>query len=65
MNKISFLIIIVFLNISAVFSQNITVDESYTAQDLVQNVLFSNPCASASVSNISVSGGNFATGEKS
>ena len=65
MNKLYLLIIIVFSNITAVFSQNITVDETYTAQNLIQNVLFSNPCASASVSNVTVSGGNFASGEKS
>ena len=65
MNKLSYLTIVFFFNISVVFSQNITVDGGYTAQDLIQNVLFSNPCASASVSNVSVSGGNFGTTEKS
>lgn len=65
MNKKYLLLIVVVLNITAVFSQNITVDESYTAQNLIQNILFSNPCASTSVTNVSVSGGNFAGGEKS
>lgn len=44
-------------------AQYIAVDENYTAQQLVENVLLNNPCAS--VTNISVSGGNFASGEKS
>ncbi|UGS24311.1 T9SS type B sorting domain-containing protein [Flavobacterium channae] len=43
--------------------QNITVDENYTAQELVEDILINSPCAN--VFNISVSGGNFATGEKS
>ena len=44
-------------------AQYISVDEGYTAQDLVEDVLINSPCAN--VFNISVSGGNFATGEKS
>ena len=44
-------------------AQYITVDESYTPQDLVEDILINSPCAN--VFNISVSGGNFATGEKS
>lgn len=65
MNKQFLSILIICLNLSTVFSQNITVDESYTAQNLIQDVLFANACSSASVSNVSVSGGNFASGEKS
>ena len=65
MNKPLLSILIICLNLLVVFSQNITVDETYTAQDLIQNVLFSNSCTSASVSNVSVSGGNFGTPEKS
>ncbi len=45
------------------WAQNIIVDDTYTAQQLVENVLINSPCAN--VSNFSVSGGNFASGEKS
>lgn len=45
------------------FAQNITVDDTYSAQQLVQNVLVNSPCAN--VSNFSISGGAFATGEHS
>lgn len=44
-------------------AQYITVDEDFTAQDLVEDVLINSPCAN--VFNVSVSGGNFASGEKS
>lgn len=45
-------------------SQYISVNDNYTAQQLVENVLLSNsPCANAT--NFSVSGGNFASGEQS
>ena len=44
-------------------SQNILVNEGYTPQDLVEDVLINSTCAN--VFNVSVSGGNFATGEKS
>lgn len=44
-------------------AQYITVDEGYTAQDLVEDVLINSPCAN--VFNVSVSGGNFGSGEKS
>lgn len=44
-------------------AQYITVDEGYSAQDLVEDVLINSPCAN--VFNISVSGGNFVSGEKS
>lgn len=44
-------------------AQNISVDEGYTPQDLVEDVLINSTCAN--VFNVSVSGGNFATGEKS
>ncbi|MFD2908083.1 choice-of-anchor L domain-containing protein [Flavobacterium ardleyense] len=44
-------------------AQYITVDQTYTAQDLVENVLVNSSCAN--VSNVSVSGGNFASGVKS
>ena len=45
------------------YSQYITTDENYTAQQLVQDVLINSPCAT--VSNFSVSGGNFTSGQKS
>lgn len=44
-------------------AQNISVDEGYTPEYLVNDVLINSPCAN--VFNVSVSGGNFATGEKS
>lgn len=44
-------------------AQNISVDESYTPQDLVEDILINSTCAN--VFNVSVSGGNFASGEKS
>jgi gliding motility-associated-like protein len=44
-------------------AQYISVDESYTPQQLVQDKLINSPCAN--VFNVSVSGGNFASGEKS
>jgi gliding motility-associated-like protein len=44
-------------------AQYISVDESYTAQQLVQDKLINSPCAN--VFNVTVSGGNFASGEKS
>ena len=48
---------------TTIFAQYLTVNDSYTAQQLVQDVLVNSPCAN--VSNFSVSGGNFASGEKS
>ena len=53
---------IMFVSTSA-FSQYIQVDDTYTAQQLVQNVFSANGCAS--VNNITVSGGNFGTSEQS
>lgn len=44
-------------------AQYISVDESFTAQQLVQDKLINSPCAN--VFNVVVSGGNFASGEKS
>lgn len=51
------------LGISLANAQNITVDESYTPEDLVEDILINSSCAN--VFNVSVSGGNFATGENS
>lgn len=47
-----------------IFSQNIVVDDTRTAQDLVQNILFNNS-GCATISNFSVTGGDFGTGENS
>lgn len=44
-------------------AQYISVDENFTAQQLVQDKLINSPCAN--VFNVTVSGGNFTTGEKS
>ncbi|MBX9808385.1 MAG: choice-of-anchor L domain-containing protein, partial [Flavobacteriaceae bacterium] len=46
-----------------VSAQNITVDDTYTAQQLVENVLVNSPCAS--VSNYSATGDVFPIGENS
>jgi gliding motility-associated-like protein len=54
----------IFISIpSWIFSQDIQVDDTYTAQQLVQDVLIDSPCAN--VSNFSVSGDTFSTGEQS
>ncbi len=47
-----------------VYSQNITIDDTYSAQQLVENVLFNNT-GCATISNFNVSGGDFGTGENS
>ena len=46
-----------------VSAQNITVDDSFTAQQLVENVLVNSSCAS--VSNYAVSGDNLTPGQNS
>lgn len=62
--KIIFLLVIFFQFTQKSVSQYIAVNDTYTAQQLVENVLLSNsPCANAT--NFSVSGGNFASGEQS
>lgn len=48
---------------NSVFSQYITVNESFTAQELVEDVLINSTCAS--ISNVNVSGGDFTDGSKS
>ena len=45
------------------FAQNITVNETFTPQQLIENILVNSGCVS--VSNFSASGGNFGTGELS
>lgn len=61
--KYTFFALIFGLGIQFGNAQNISVDESYTPQELVEDILINSPCAN--VFNVSVSGGNFATGEKS
>lgn len=61
MKKIIFTLFILSFTVS--FSQNITVNESFTPQQLVENILVNSGCVS--VSNFSASGGNFGTGELS
>lgn len=61
MNKIIFTLF--FLVFYTVTGQNITVDANYTATQLVQDVLVNSGCIQ--VSNVSVSGGNFGSGETS
>ena len=59
-----FLFLLIALSFSnRAFAQYITVDEGFTAQQLVENVLINSTCAS--VSNVTVAGGNFADGSKS
>jgi gliding motility-associated-like protein len=60
--------ILLFILVSAIISpkiiaQNIIVNDTYTAQQLVETLTNNSPCATAS--NFSVSGGNFGTGEQS
>jgi len=58
--KYHLLLILIY---SSVTAQYITTDETRTPLQLIENVLINSGCAS--VSNVSVSGGNFSTGEKS
>ena len=48
---------------SSASAQYITTDETQTAVELIENVLINSGCAN--ISNVSVSGGNFTSGEKS
>lgn len=61
--KNTFSVLLFVLGIQFGKAQNILVDESYTPQELVEDILVNSTCAN--VFNVSVSGGNFATGEKS
>lgn len=65
MSRIKYIIFCLIFGLGIQFgnAQNISVDENQTAQQLVENVLINNPCAN--ISNVSVSGGNFASGAKS
>ncbi|NHN24628.1 T9SS type B sorting domain-containing protein [Flavobacterium jejuense] len=57
-----FLILITVLSFQNSFTQSIIVDENYTPQQLVENILINSGCAS--ITNVVVSGGNYPTGEK-
>jgi len=61
-NATRLLLLLLILTTTA-HAQYIQVNDTYTGQQLVQNVLISNSCAS--VSNVSVTGGNFGSGEQS
>ena len=61
MKKILFIVFNLSFLVS--FSQNITIDETLTPQQLIENILVNSGCVS--VSNFSASGGNFGTGELS
>lgn len=58
-----FILFGLFLSLPNGFAQSISTSETLTATQLVENVLFNTSCAT--VTNVSVSGGNFASGEKS
>ncbi|MDN3676803.1 choice-of-anchor L domain-containing protein [Flavobacterium paronense] len=55
--------LLLVLMCSAASAQYISTDETYTPLQLIENVLINSGCAS--VSNVTVSGGNFVTGENS
>lgn len=61
MKKILFILFSFSFTVS--FSQNITVNETFTPQQLIENILVNSGCVS--VSNFSASSGNFGTGELS
>ena len=58
-----FILIVLFFVPIIGFSQYISVDQSYTAQQLIEQVLFTNSCGN--ITNVSVSGGNFGTNDES
>ncbi|MCL9769839.1 choice-of-anchor L domain-containing protein [Flavobacterium sp. HXWNR69] len=61
--KNTFFFIVFWCGLFSNYAQNISVDESFSAEDLVNNVLINSSCATAL--NINFLGGNFANGEKS
>lgn len=65
MSRLKYIIFCLVFGLGIQFgnAQNISVDESYSPQDLVEDILINSTCAN--VFNVSVSGGNFASGEKS
>ena len=58
-----FLLIGFGLSVNNAIAQYLNIDDTYTAQQLVQNVLVNSPCAN--VSNFSVTGGGFSDGSNS
>ena len=54
---------LIYCNTISVSAQNITVDDSYTAQQLVENVLVNSSCAT--VSNYAASGDTTPVGQNS
>ena len=58
-----FFIFLIFFYYQKGSAQYISVDETYTPQQLVEDILINSQCVV--VSNVAVSGGNFATGENS
>jgi gliding motility-associated-like protein len=61
--RILFFTFLCCFSTKSLLAQNIIVTDTYSAQQLVENVLINSPCAN--VSNFSVSGGNFGSGEQS
>ncbi len=58
------IIFLLFLLIAEdAYSQNVVVDDTYTAQQLVENILINNPCAA--VSNVTISGDTFSGAQQS
>ncbi|WP_136667085.1 T9SS type B sorting domain-containing protein [Flavobacterium sp. H122] len=57
------ILLIGLLASTTIHSQNIIVDDTYTAQQLIKDILINSDCAQ--ITNFSASGGNFANGEKS
>jgi gliding motility-associated-like protein len=58
-----FFTFLTFFIIQKNIAQYISVNETYTGQQLIEDVLINSPCAS--ITNVTVSGANFASGEKS
>ena len=54
---------IVLFSINIGIAQNILIDENYTPQQLVQDILINSGCAS--ITNVTVSGANYSNGDKS
>jgi gliding motility-associated-like protein len=61
--RLLFIISVFYTSVSSIIAQNIVVDDTYTAQQLVQNVLVNSTCAN--VTNFSVSGDTFSGNAKS
>lgn len=58
-----YLLALLFVLSDGIYAQFVSINDTYSAQQLVENVLINSPCAS--VSNISVSGANFGNGRQS